>query len=150
MSSNLYTSKYPRIIVDKRANSVNDSLKKVLTIEEFYDIMHHTHPVSVLTVNEGEMTYNEMQNTVNNLTEKLNTYDTTINQQQEIIKKLEADTTELRNLIKTQNNIIQTMKTEMENMASVSDWDVEKPGIQDANGNDLGTFMGYKVTEITE
>lgn len=181
--SNMYTSKYPTIVSDKSVNSPNDGMIKKITVEEYYDLKHHTHSISDLSTDEGDMSYDEMQMVVNNLTETTNAYDTIIKEQQnfitqlqesnntlqqtvneltetvnnasdiinnqnDIIQRLEADTTELRALIATQNETIDAMKKEMINMASVSDWDVEKPGNQDVEGNDLGTFMGYTVTEI--
>lgn len=155
--SNTYVSKYPSIVVDKSTNSVNESLKKVMTVEEYYDLKHHTHSISSLAVDEGSMTYNEMQTTVNELSETINNLNdiiqqnnNTIKEQNDIIQKLETDTTELKQLIDSQNEIINSMKEEIANMASVSDWDVTTPGNQDINGNDLGTLMGFTMTEITD
>jgi TolA-binding protein len=143
-----YTSKYPTIVIDKSANSVNESMVQKITVEQYYDFMHHTHDISAMTVSEGNMSYDEMQTTINQLNQTLNGLNTTIEQQNEIIKKLEADTTEFKKLIAVQNEIINTIKADMENMASVSDWDVETPGDQDINGNTLGTLMGFTMTEI--
>ena len=124
--SHVYTSVYPTIIIDDRPNSVNDSMQKKITVEEYYDLMHHTHDISSLTNNNG-MTYDEIVNTINELK-------STIAEQQKIINNLSNDIANLNN--------------EVSNMPPVSDWDVETPGIQDANGNDLGTIMGFDVTEI--
>ena len=181
--SNMYTSKYPTIVSDKSLNSPNDGMIKKITVEEYYDLKHHTHSISDLSTDEGNMSYDEMQVVINNLTEITNAYDTTIKEQQnlitqlresnttlqntvneltetvnntgdtilhqnDIIQRLEADITEFKALIATQNETIDVMKKEMINMTTVSDWDVEKPGNQDIEGNDLGTFMGYTVTEI--
>lgn len=155
--SNIYVSKYPSIVVDKSTNSVNESLKKVMTVEEYYDLKHHTHDISSLAVSDGNMTYNELQTLVtemsdiiNNLNDTIEQQNTTIEQQNDIIQRLEADTTELKELINTQNNVINKIKLEMENMASVSDWDIETPGIQDAEGNTLGDLMGFTMTELPD
>lgn len=169
--SNAYASKYPSIVVDKSANSVNESLKKVMTVEEYYDLKHHTHSISSLSVEEGSMSYDEMQvkvieltNTINTLndivqqqTETIQEYNNTIEQQNNtiqeqnnIVQRLEADTTELKQLINSQNEAIASIKEEISNMASVSDWDVETPGNQDAEGNTLGELMGFTMTEITD
>ena len=129
-----YTSKYPTIVTDKATNSANGSMIKKITVEEYYDLKHHTHPVSDLTIDEGGMTYKEMQDTINNLNS--------------VIQKIEASNAELKNLINTQNETIKSMQKEMANMASIADWDVEKPGNQDLEGNNLGTIMGFNMTEI--
>lgn len=131
-----YVSKYPAIVMDKSANSANESLKKTLTVEEYYDFLHHTHDASSLVVDEDGMTYDQMQTTITELKQTINDLNT-------IIKKLESDNTELKRSIENINK-------EISNMASVSDWDVETPGNQDINGNDLGTLMGFTMTEIAE
>lgn len=132
--NNTYTSKYPTIIVDTRANSVNESLQKKMTIEEYYDLMHHTHNISQLTSDEGAMSYNEMQNAINSLTKTIGELKIIIEAQQSTIIELKQT--------------VQTLSDEVANTPTVSDWDVETPGNQDINGNDLGTFMGLTMTEI--
>lgn len=153
--SKKYTSKYPTIVVDKSTNSANDSMIKKITVEEYYDLKHHTHSIADLSVSEDGMTYGEMQTmvvelsqTINSLNDIIEQQNNIIKQQNDIVQRLEADTTELKRLINVQNNTINEMKQEIANMTSVSDWDVEKPGNQDINGNDLGTLMGFNMTEI--
>lgn len=136
-----YTSKYPAVVTDKNVNSVNDSMIKKITVEEYYDLKHHTHSMSDLTTDEDGMSYTEMQDVINNL-------NNIIKEQSDVIQKLEADTTELKALIISQNETINVMKKEMDNMASIADWDALKPGNQDVEGNDLGTLMGFNMTEI--
>ena len=47
-------SKYPEIIVDKDANMASGSLNTHhLTVEEYYDLLHHTHGFSDLVDDEG-------------------------------------------------------------------------------------------------
>lgn len=110
-----YTSKYPKIITDASGNSVNEGLKKIVTIEEWYDISHHTHDISTLSVSDDGVSYDELVAMVNEL--------------QEMVKTLQA---------------------QVSNMPSVGDWDVETPGNQDANGNTLGTLLGFDLTEIDD
>ena len=43
MADNRYQSKYSRITQDPAYQSVNPHMKKDLTIEEYYDLLHHTH-----------------------------------------------------------------------------------------------------------
>ena len=155
--SNIYTSRYPSIKTDTRPNSAIESVLKKLTVEEYYDLKHHTHDIDSLVTVDGSMTFTELQTTVVGLTELVNNLNTVlpeqndiIQEQKNIINKMEADTTELKQLINLQNETINTIKAELDNVASISDWNVEKPGVQDINDNDLGELMGFKMTEITE
>jgi hypothetical protein len=126
--NNMHTSKYPAIIVDSRGNSVNESLQMRLTIEQYYDLTHHTHDISSLAIGENAMTYEQMQEQISTLNNTVETQQNTINELTESIKAL-------KELIKN-------------SIPLVSDWDVEKEGTQDINGNDLGTLMGFNMTEI--
>ena len=118
--SNMYTSQYAKIVTDSKINSVNESLQKKLTIEEYYDLMHHTHKITDLIASGNSMSYAEMQETILNLSSKVH---------------------EL-------TNIVNQLSVQLDNGLSVSDWDVTTPGIQDVNGNTLGDFMGFNMTEI--
>ena len=54
MSTNM--SKYPEIIVDKDKNAVNTNLKVDLTVEQLYDLFHHTHNLNDLVgMGDGEL-----------------------------------------------------------------------------------------------
>lgn len=44
---NLNPSKYPEIIIDKTRNSALNA-NKILSLEEYNDLMHHTHDISSL------------------------------------------------------------------------------------------------------
>lgn len=134
MSRKKYTSKYPTVVTDQNINSANGSMIKKITVEEYYDLKHHTHSMSDIAVDEGSMTFEEMQSTINQMSQTINGLTTTIN-------TLQEENSALREAINTINK-------EMVNMATVSDWDVEKPGNQDIKGNDLGTLMGFRMTEI--
>ena len=135
--SNTYTSSYPTIIIDKRSNSVNESLQKKITIEEYYDLMHHTHKMSSI-INDIDSedgtgtSFSEMQKTINELLTTVNELKTTIATQQNTIDELKET--------------IQSIETS--EGVTVSDWDVNTPGNQDVDGNDLGTLMGLTMTEI--
>lgn len=126
MSDLNYTSIYPKIITDDKGNSVNESLAKKLTIEEYYDLLHHTHSVTDLVISGG-MSYDELQNTVKTLSEMLNN---------------------LIGIVQVQQVTIDEMKAEMATIANIKDWDVTTPGIQDPEGNTLGDLMGFQMTEI--
>ena len=39
----IYDSRYPKVITDTTSQSVNPNLKKEITVEEWYDLLHHTH-----------------------------------------------------------------------------------------------------------
>lgn len=52
--NNMHTSKYPEIIIDNQSNSVNSNMTFPITIEQFYDFMHHTHKASDLVFEGGD------------------------------------------------------------------------------------------------
>lgn len=118
-----YISQYPEITIDKSNNSPN-SMQYKLAQEEFYDLMHHTHKLSDLLI-EG-----------NN------------NNPQEIINNLINDVNELKNIIKTQNEIINKLVEHAGISAEIGDWDAITPGIQDIEGNTVGSLLGMDMIEI--
>ena len=54
MNNNIHTSKYPEIVIDNQSNSVNSNMTFPITIEQFYDFMHHTHKASDLIFEGGD------------------------------------------------------------------------------------------------
>ena len=40
-----YTSEYPEVVMDRDTNSANSGMIKRVTVEEWYDLLHHTHKV---------------------------------------------------------------------------------------------------------
>lgn len=38
-----YENKYPKILIDTQDQSANPHTKKELTVEEWYDMLHHSH-----------------------------------------------------------------------------------------------------------
>ena len=160
--SNKFTSKYPRIIFDKRENSVNDGLAKKLTVEEYYDLLHHTHDLSSL-IGDGDVPISDIMESINKLIVNVTRLEETIEYQETVIKRYEEEITHLTNIteshnktitelnqvVNNQNEIIQNITNEViHNGITIGDWDVEKPGDQDINGDDLGKFMGLNMTEI--
>lgn len=46
-------SKYPKILIDTTKQSAIPNGKHSLTVEEYYDIMHHTHNLSDIVLENG-------------------------------------------------------------------------------------------------
>lgn len=71
-------SKYPEIIIDKKRNSALNA-NKILSLEEYNDLMHHTHDASTLIMGSGssnstsniESVINELNQTINNLSQTI-------------------------------------------------------------------------------
>ena len=40
-----YTSENPEVVMDRDTNSANSGMIKRVTVEEWYDLLHHTHKV---------------------------------------------------------------------------------------------------------
>ena len=41
-----YQSKYNKIVMDNQENSPNSNIVVRLTLEQYYDLLHHTHKIS--------------------------------------------------------------------------------------------------------
>ena len=131
-----FRSKYPEIVVDKNPNSIiADKMIKKLTVEEYYDIMHHTHTSSDITGGEeAGATITQMQTKVEELNTLVTEMETVIQTQDEAIKTLEKTIEEIREVVT--------------NATTVADWDVTKPGNQDIEGNDVDVLTSVDVSDI--
>lgn len=83
-----FQSKYPEIITDKRSNSVNNNMTINITIEQLYDLMHHTHNVTDL-VSEGDGPAGIGDVVVQQINIKINELTQTVNEQAELIQQLQ-------------------------------------------------------------
>lgn len=133
-----YKSKYPEIIMDNNNNSPNGYTKYNLTVEQYYDLLHHTHNSSDLVGGSGEGGGSNISQTVSDLVKKVEALQNTVNKQDEIIKSLNTT-------IQGQNENIEQISKQIDDISGpdsgivdVGDWDVETPGIQDINGNTIG------------
>ena len=117
-----YGATYPKISIDEHVNYPNAQFNiKKITVEEWNDLLHHTHRQSEILDNNGEFIGQEgatavSAEEVNELKEQVNT------------------------LIE-QNRALASRITALENAGSsgsagsddgifIGDWDAEKPGIQ--------------------
>lgn len=119
MAQNIqYGATYPKISFDKKVNYPNAQFNiKKITVEEWNDLLHHTHRQAEILDNNGEFIGQEGAEEVNELKEQINT------------------------LIE-QNRALASRITALENAGSgggsassdggifIGDWDAEKPGIQ--------------------
>lgn len=62
--NNIIPNKYPEIITDKTRNSALNA-SKILSIEEYNDLMHHTHDLSTLILSSGDHAGDDMNSTIN-------------------------------------------------------------------------------------
>jgi hypothetical protein len=63
-----YESKYSEIIIDKSNNTPNNQ-QISLTVEQYYDLLHHTHSAEDLVTEKGSVkaTLEEMNTQINDL-----------------------------------------------------------------------------------
>ena len=117
-----YTGKYPKIVTDERSNSPNQNMYVRLTVEEYYDLLHHTHNASdIIGINnEGKV---EPSNPAE------------IAELQSTIKTLTQTTQMLQNAINDMNKKVDKY---IEEDIGIADYDATIPGIQDENGNTVG------------
>lgn len=94
MNNNMHTSKYPEIVIDNQSNSVNSNMTFPITIEQFYDFMHHTHKASDLIFEGGDGGGSISDAVVQQINTKISDMDDKIKEQQKVIeaqKKTIAD-----------------------------------------------------------
>ena len=104
-------SKYPEIIIDKDNNSVNKDHNIVLTVEQYYDLLHHTHNTSDIIGSESSM---------------------------QTISEVQENILQLKNTIASLKLSIDEIKQQLNDMnEDVNDYDVLTAGIQDITGNTI-------------
>lgn len=118
-----YQSKYPEIIVDRDQNAPNMHHTVTLTVEQLYDLMHHTHKLSELISDGDNPGQGGDQTPVQQLTTKVETLSNVV----------ETVNSEIASI----NSEIEELKVASESTMSITDWDVTKPGIQDVDGNTI-------------
>ena len=94
MPNNTHTSKYPEIVIDNQSNSVNNNMTFPITIEQFYDFMHHTHRASDLVFEGGDGSGSISDAVVQQINNKISEMNTKMEEQQKTIeaqKKTIAD-----------------------------------------------------------
>lgn len=124
-----YTSDYPEITMDGARNSVNTGMIKQITIEEWYDLLHHTHKVDEFvdkdlnkvrslavpldTESEDLPLDQQIVSMINTLTDKVNALTEKVNSQQQIIE--------------TQTQQIESLTKQAKSHIDVVDWDATTP-----------------------
>lgn len=71
MANNKYNSMYPKIKQDSAYQSVNPHMKKELTVEEYYDLLHHTHD-GMANGEEVNSKFEDIASTIDELTSTIN------------------------------------------------------------------------------
>lgn len=121
------TSKYPRIITDERQNTPNKGMTITLTVEQFTDLMHHTHNIrDIIGGDTGGVGSLPSEDPI--IEERVNSLQNKLNQAMIIIENLSNQVSQLND----------QLQSYIERDISVADYDVLLPGIQDENGNTVG------------
>ena len=94
-----HLSKYPEIEIDKIPNSTNSNMTFPITIEQYYDLMHHTHKASDIIIDNLNTNIQELKET----TEKQN----------EIIVKQTKSIETLTKQVKDLQDTIDSMSQDM-------------------------------------
>lgn len=69
-----YQSKYNEIVMDKQENSPNSNMVVTLTLEQYYDLLHHTHKISDIiggTNEDGSPANPEVARQIEDINEKI-------------------------------------------------------------------------------
>lgn len=83
---NLNPSKYPEIIIDKTRNSVLNA-NKILSLEEYNDLMHHTHDISSLIASSGGVVpgTDELYELISRLTQRVESLEEYMSQDIQVV-----------------------------------------------------------------
>lgn len=114
-----YGATYPKISFDEKVNYPNAQFNiKKITVEEWNDLLHHTHRQAEILDNNGEFIGQEgaaavSAEEVNELKEQINTL---IEQNRALASRITA----LENAVNESSD----------DSIFIGDWDAEKPGIQ--------------------
>ena len=116
MANSIYGATFPKVVLDTNINYPNAHFNiKRITVEEWNDILHHTHKASEILDDDGNMPGSTIARiTVEEYAEMKETIQTLTEQNTELISRIAA----LENASDANGDI------------TIGDWDVETPGIQ--------------------
>lgn len=166
MAVTKYGSKFPLITIDNETNYQNASNGiRYITIEEYQDIMHHTHKVSDLVDADGNFIdgdsipsgggsssgiskadFDALTETVINLSTKVVNLESENVTLKNKVTTIENENVTLSGKVTTLENENAELKSQIQELSenvgngdlSIGDWDVDQPGKQDAEGNTIG------------
>lgn len=90
----LFNSKYPEIVIDTTNQMPNPHMKKTLTIEEYYDLFHHTH---VDVGNGGPMVTPSQIEAISTLSSRVDALEATVSKMAKVIQQLAANNGDINN-----------------------------------------------------
>ena len=103
-----HQSQYPEIVMDNHNNSVNHNMTYPLTIEEYYDLLHHTHKLEDIIIEWGTGGSGSISDAVvNALNIKIDNLSKQVTDQQQTI-------TSMQNTIKQQDQTIQKLQSDLQ------------------------------------
>lgn len=83
-------NKYSKIIIDQNPNNSNNTMQRKLSIEEYCDLMHHTHKISDLIndIDDNDVESSNALLVIAELKSIIQTQQNTINELKETIDSL--------------------------------------------------------------
>ena len=153
-SGGIYPYNFPEVNLDTQTNypSAAGIIKKI-TAEEWADMLHHTHKITEITDANGNKlgsgaggtitAYDdtEIRNLINNLQSQI----TTLSNNNSALQSQVETLTNENNTLKENVTTLQSKVTNLENNSGsggdtdgfIIDYDIDKEGTQDINGNDV-------------
>lgn len=154
-------SKYPEIVIDHSANIGSGSHNnRIMTVEEFYDFMHHTHSISDILDDEGyspnelaELVH-QLQAQVEDLTTRLSQANATITELSGEVQEAKSSVVDVTSDMQNVTNSVQAMNTQLEQLQAkvdeqydVADWDATTPEREGPDGQIIPDD-GYNFTDL--
>lgn len=150
-SSGVYDPKFPKVHLDTKINYPNaaNNIKKI-TAEEWEDLLHHTHQIDYIVdadgnfINPDSISIGGSGGKVEVTKEEFDTLKTTVESQAQTIQDQSSTITTLQDTISTLQTRILALEQnsgssgDNTNGFIIGDWDAEREGIQDINGNTIG------------
>lgn len=124
MANSIYGATFPKVTLDTNINYPNAHFNiKRITVEEWNDILHHTHKASEILDDDGNMSSSTIARvTVEEYTEMKESIQTLIEQNTELMSRIAA--------LENASSGSGENTGDANGGITIGDWDVETPGIQ--------------------
>ena len=120
-----HQSKYPQIIVDEEAQAVNPDMEYHLTVEQYYDLLHHTHDSSSIigggSSGGDPVDFTEINQKISDLTDLVQQNSTSDAEIADAVRQNVESIAALTSLIQAQTESINNLTTAVNNLQATSD-----------------------------
>ena len=142
-------SKYQKILIDDTPSSNIPSAKANITVEDWYDMLHHSHPEFQNMSSGGGgssdnvlQTVTELSNDVNDLSAAIAELTNTVNNLSTLVQQQSVRIDDIIRINTEQTESINTMKTQIDKLEAYVDQDIQIGDDTPSAGAGEGTSSG--------